>query len=333
MTEKALRQGYQTCPSLGYKAVGEGQPFVIDPETYRLVEYMFQAYLDGKDMTAIAREINRWGYKTRRGCPFERRTVERVLQNRFYVGEVTWRGITFQGPHETRESVTAIFDAVQERIKSQHKPARRRDASANAHWLSGLLKCGICGASLGFNRTSNPHKRPDFFNCWRYTKGAHAGSCSVSVRIAEQAVLDSLRRASAGEDLDYEYIPRRDVETVSQETVLREALARTDVKEQRIREAYEGGVDTLDEYKANKARLAAEREEIRSDLARLAASEGATKKAPDKAEVMRRIQDVYALVSDPDVSNEDKGNALRSVLTKIVFDRKEGRFSFFYYVS
>lgn len=333
MTEKALRKGYQTCPSLGYKAVGEGQPFVIDPEAYRLVEYMFRAYLDGKDMTAIAREINRWGYKTRRGCPFERRTVERVLQNRFYVGEVTWRGITFQGPHETRESVTAIFDAVQERIKSQHKSARRRDASANAHWLSGLLKCGICGASLGFNRTSNPHKRPDFFNCWRYTKGAHAGSCSVSVRIAEQAVLDSLRRASAGEDLDYEYIPRRDVETVSQETVLREALARMDVKEKRIREAYEGGVDTLEEYKANKARLAAERAEIRSDLARLAASEGATKKAPDKAEVMRRIQDAYALVSDPDVSNEDKGNALRSVLTKIVFDRKEGRFSFFYYVS
>ena len=197
MTEKALRQGYQTCPSLGYKAVGDGKPFVIDPEAYRLVEYMFQAYLDGKDMTAIAREINRWGCRTRRGRPFERRTVERVLQNRFYIGDVTWRGITFHGPHETRESVTAIFDAVQDRIKSQHKPTRRRDASANVHWLSGLLVCGTCGASLGYNKTSDPRKRPDFFQCWKYSKGVHSGSCSVAVHIAEQAVLDSLQRASA----------------------------------------------------------------------------------------------------------------------------------------
>ena len=333
MTEKALRQGYQTCPSLGYKAVGDGKPFVIDPEAYRLVEYMFQAYLDGKDMTAIAREINRWGCRTRRGRPFERRTVERVLQNRFYIGDVTWRGITFQGPHETRESVTSIFDAVQDRIKSQHKPTRRRDASANVHWLSGLLVCGTCGASLGYNKTSDPRKRPDFFQCWKYSKGVHAGSCSVAVHIAEQAVLDSLQRASAGEDLDYEYIPRRDVETVSQEAVLRDALSRTEIKDRRIREAYEGGVDTLEEYKANKIRLQSEREEICADLARLEETEKATKKAPGKAEVMQRIQDVYALVSSPDVSNEDKGNALRSVLKKIVFDRKAGRFSFFYYAS
>ena len=186
---------------------------------------------------------------------------------------------------------------------------------------------------MGYNKTSDPRKRPDFFQCWKYSKGVHAGSCSVAVRIAEQAVLDSLQRASAGEDLDYEYIPRRDVETVSQEAVLRDALSRTEIKERRIREAYEGGVDTLEEYKANKIRLQAEREEIRADLARLEAAEKATKKAPGKAEVMQRIQDVYALVSSPDVSNEDKGNALRSVLKKIVFDRKAGRFSFFYYAS
>ena len=31
MTEKALRGGYQATPPLGYKAVGEGKPFVIVP--------------------------------------------------------------------------------------------------------------------------------------------------------------------------------------------------------------------------------------------------------------------------------------------------------------
>lgn len=333
MTEKAMRHGYQCCPALGYKAVGKGRPFVIDPDTYPIVEFIFQSYHSGQDMTSIARELNRRGYKTRLGRPFERRAIEGILRNKFYIGEVTFNDITFHGPHETRESVTAIFDAVQERINAQHRPIRRRDASTNAHWLSGLLKCSVCGASLNYNRSSRPGHSGGF-QCWRYGKGFHPGSCYVSTYIAEQAALDSLLRASSGVGLVYEYIPQTDIKVVSEDAVLREALARTDVKERRIREAYEGGVDSLEEYKANKARLAAERDEIRRDLARLeSAAAVATKKAPDKSEVMQKIHDVYTLVSDPDVSNEDKGNALRSVLKKIVFDRKTGSFSFFYYVS
>lgn len=30
MTEKALREGYQSTPCLGYRAVGEGKPFIVD---------------------------------------------------------------------------------------------------------------------------------------------------------------------------------------------------------------------------------------------------------------------------------------------------------------
>ena len=40
MTEKALRNGYQTAPCLGYAAVGEGKPFVIVEPEYRIVVLM-----------------------------------------------------------------------------------------------------------------------------------------------------------------------------------------------------------------------------------------------------------------------------------------------------
>ena len=61
MTEKALREGYQTSPSLGYKAAGEGKPFLIDEMTYPIVEYIFRTYHDGRDMTATARAANAMG--------------------------------------------------------------------------------------------------------------------------------------------------------------------------------------------------------------------------------------------------------------------------------
>ena len=47
MTQKALEHGYQTTPCLGYDAAGGGQPFVINEDQYRIVEYIHQSYHDG----------------------------------------------------------------------------------------------------------------------------------------------------------------------------------------------------------------------------------------------------------------------------------------------
>lgn len=334
MTEKALKAGYQATPCLGYQAVGEGKPFVLDPKAVPVIEYIFQAYSQGKDMTYIARNLNRQGHVTRRGRPFERRTIYRILTNPFYSGQVIWNGIQFTGSHELIPAAASAFDAVQERVKEEYRPRQRREASSTAHWLSGLLKCGACGASLGFNRTKDQKKRPDFFQCWRYGKGFHPGSCAVAARIAEQAVLDSLKTAIDTQSIDYEYIPPTDVQMQGEELLIQEALTRLEVKERRIREAYESEVDTLEEYKSNKKRLQAERKNLLADLDRLQKEQpGAPDQDACKKKLLAEIATVYDYVSDPSVSNEDKGNALRRVLKKIVFDRKSGVFTFFYYVS
>lgn len=334
MTEKALRAGYQTTPSLGYAAIGEGKPFVIDEKFYAAAEFIFQTYHSGRDMTATARAANQRGYRTRRGNFFDRRAVYRILTNRFYIGEVVWNGIAFQGTHETRSSITSIFEDVQKRISSEYHPQNRREASANAHWLSGLLKCSTCGGSLGFNRSNDQKKRPDFFQCWKYAKGVHPGSCCVSARIAETAVIDSLQKAISANEIEYEYIRKANDSIKGEEIIIQDALARLQIKERRIKEAYENEIDTLEEYRQNKLRLKAERETLLADAQRIQQKVSQEAESmPDKAQVMRKVSRVCDLISDPAVDNETKGNALRSVVKKIVFDRKLGRFSFYYYIS
>lgn len=334
MTEKALRSGYQAAPSLGYAAIGQGKPFIIDEKFYAAAEFIFRTYHNGLDMTATARAANKQGYRTRRGNTFDRRAVYRILTNRFYIGEVVWNGITFQGSHETRSSITSIFEDVQKRISSEYHPQHRREASANAHWLSGLLKCSTCGSSLGFNRSNDQKKQPDFFQCWKYSKGMHPGSCCVAVRIAERAVIDSLKKAISTNEIEYKYVRKIDNAIKEEEFAIQDALTRLQVKERRIKEAYENEIDTLEEYRQNKLRLKAEKETLLADAGRirLQASREA-ESVPDKAQVMQRISNVYELISDPNVDNETKGNALRSVIKKIIFDRKLGRFSFYYYIS
>ncbi len=332
MTEKALKEGYQSTPSLGYAAVGEGKPFIINEQEYNIVEFIHQSYHAGHDRTWIARECNRLGYRAKRGALFDIRAIDRILTNRFYIGEVKWNDIVFHGSHEVRSSVTEVFDDNQIRLEHEYRPFKRREVSSCKHWLSGLLKCGICGATLGYNRSSDLKRRGHIFQCWKYLRGQHTGSNSISVIKAEKAVLESLKQIMDSGELEFEYIPREDSGAETAQALLEDALARVNIKEQRIKEAYESGIDTLEEYKTNKERINNERDELIEELDQIKNSNlNNESSGPTKEEMMSRIHTIYDILSDPDVDFDVKGNAIRSILKKIEVDKANNELRFFYY--
>ena len=51
-----------------------------------------------------------------------------------------------------------------------------------------------------------------------------------------------------------------------------------------------------------------------------------------KEELVKRIRTVYDLLQSPDVDMETKGNAIRRVLQKIVYDSQTKSMEFYYYV-
>lgn len=319
MTEKALRKGYQSTPCLGYAAVGGGRPFVISEKEYRIVEYIATSFHNGMDATAIARELNNTGCRTRRGNLFDHRSICRILTNEFYNGIVSWNGISFQGCHETRACVTSIFEENQKRIRQEYRPARRREASSCKHWASGLLRCGYCGANLTYCKGNG--NRNDLFQCWRYSKGHHKGSCSISIKKAEEAILESLYMAIEADQAGYVRMQHLKEQMFHEEYMIKDSLERLDSKEVRIRNAYEYGIDTLEEYQINKLRLQQERNEL-------------LKKSKPQSDISEHavIQTVCSLLTDPDISFEQKGNALRGIIKEIVYDRQNNELRFCYYL-
>lgn len=332
MTKKAELKGYQIVPCLGYAAVGNGKPFVIVEDEYKIVEDIFRMYaLENLDRTAIARRLNAQGKKAKRGNPFEQRTITRILTNPFYNGTVSWNGISFQGSHETRQSVTGLYDICQERLKQEFRPVKRRSISTCRHWLSGLLKCSVCGATMSYN--GGGKSRPDaVFACWKYAKGLHKESCSVTVAKAERIVIRSLEKILETGNFEYDRIPRPASEQdSSQKAAIKVKLERLALKEERIRSAYENGIDSLEEYRTRKEQLLKERTELEAELASLEPADCSP--APSHEELMERVKTVHDLLCSPDVDFETKGTALRSILKFIVFDRKADRFEFHYYIS
>ena len=96
-----------------------------------------------------------------------------------------------------------------------------------------------------------------------------------------------------------------------------------------MKEAYEAGIDTLEEYKGNKLRLAEEREDLRMKLENI--SPAADPDDPGLDEVLSRIKNIYDLISSPDVDDETKGKAIRRIVKKIVLDKEKGEFKVVYY--
>lgn len=332
MTKKAELKGYQIVPCLGYAAVGNGKPFVIVEDEYKIVEDIFRMYaLENLDRTAIARRLNAQGKKAKRGNPFEQRTITRILTNPFYNGTVSWNGISFQGSHETRQSVTDLYDICQERLKQEFRPVKRRSISTCRHWLSGILKCSVCGATMSYN--GGGKSRPDaVFACWKYAKGLHKESCSVTVAKAERIVIRSLEKILETGNFEYDRIPRPASEQdSSQKAAIEVKLERLALKEERIRSAYENGIDSLEEYRTRKKQLVKERAELEAELASLEPADCSP--APSLEELLERVKTVHDLLCSPDVDFETKGTALRSILKFIVFDRKADRFEFHYYIS
>lgn len=326
MKEKALKHGYQTSPCLGYEAVGRGKPFVINEAEFAIVSFIMNLYdNENLDETAIARRCNELGYRTKRGNLFERRSVDRILENPFYCGTVVWNGVEFEGSHETRLSK----ERYQKRMKliaSRKRPIKARNVSACKHWLSGLLKCSVCGATLSY--TGN--NACPYFQCWKYAKGFHKTSVALSVKKAEEAVITYFDQLLAGEDFAYVYKGRPTDNTQQIEQLQRE-LSRLSTKEARIREAYESGIDSLDEYKANKERLASARLELNASLQNLLQDEESRK--PDKSDVLREIQSINDVLKNPDVDYEEKGTLVRSVVDQIIYDKETGKMSFYIIVS
>lgn len=327
MKEKATKKGYQMSPPFGYRAVGNGDPYKIDPDEMKVVDFICDEfdYLNS-DATKITRKLNDMGVRTRRGNPFESRSVERILKNPFYYGLVAWNGITFMGTHEVHYSKER-FEARMKKIQTTYKPLKRRDVSSCKHWLSGILKCGYCGASLAYN---GANRHSPGFQCYKYSKGIHTESCSISEKKVIAALEEYFEKLLSGMDFEYSYRAPETGEKISKRKSLEAELDRIATREERIRLAFENEVDTLEEYKRNKERLQKDREDILMQLENLNKNNEDTK---TKSDVLKNVQTVYDVIKNDAIDYGTKGIFMRSLVEDIVYDKKNSKLIFHLYIS
>lgn len=114
--EESRTMGFN--PPFGY-ALDHGLLFTI-PDELEIVSRMFDSYVEGSSMDAIAYSLNSTGMLTRRGNPWNVYNVRTILHNPVYAGYLRWDGLFVR--HFASPAVTPdIFNSVQERIASRSR--------------------------------------------------------------------------------------------------------------------------------------------------------------------------------------------------------------------
>lgn len=339
MTERASRGGYNSDPPLGY-AMQNGIPVIV-PEQAAIVEKIFSWYVNDKmSFFDIAKRLNALGYKTKRGGKFQNRTVAYIIRNEFYNGKIVWNKlerstrkfkdksewIITDGEHKTFIS-DELFRAAQERDQATIRPGRKsRPASTYKHWLSGILVCSACGGRLvrcGQSKSGNT-----YFQCTAYNHASCNESHLTNENALKPAILKALQDVLDSGTVEY-VVHSTNQEEKSESELIQNKLNRIGMKEERIKEAYRDGIDTLEEYKANKEILQREREELTAML------EQYSKEPADENEsiLLNKIRSAYDIIKSDNSTDRQKHDALTSVVEKIVYDKKGGVLLMFFYIN
>ena len=179
MTENALKGKFTGgAIPFGY-IINADHRFEIDPLTAPFVAETFQRYNDGQTMREIRDWLNEKGVKNQRGGLMTFNTIQHMLNNRRYIGELKYRDALI--PDAIPSIVSAeLFNDVQEKmLKNKKAPARRK--AEDDYLLTTKLYCGYCGALMfgesGTSRTGEVHR---YYKC--ATAKKHKGCKKKTVR-------------------------------------------------------------------------------------------------------------------------------------------------------
>lgn len=333
MAEKVSRSEIVTIPAYGYDVQGKTYVPNAQADTVRRI---FADYLGGKGVTTITRELTEAGVRTRRGSLPSNRWVRYMLRNPVYTGKIRWSRdgkIDYvHGGEVDNDSAVLIdggfepiidadtFEAVQKKLERRAAalPYTRHDQEVD--WmLKGLVRCSNCGSTLTYSALSCPSMQ-----CYKYAHGSCSVSHSLSIRKANRLVIAGLENSVAAGV--FPLAPRMIKKPSGPD--YDHLIAVEELKLRRVLDAYEAGVDTLEEYARKKSKLTAGIGELKAK--QTAARSEAEAAAVTPADMRRRVIAVLDLLRDPATEESAKSAALRSVLSHIVYDKPHSQLQLFF---
>lgn len=243
---------------------------------------IFNEYANGKGYKAITNQLNKLGYKTKKGNNFSVVSIRNILTNPVYIGKIRYNvrqnwsekrrrnintnPIITDGVHEAIID-EKLWDKVQAILESKKgKPSRIYDGE---YPLTGILRCPKCGAGMVISRTTNKladgtKKRIAYYCCgaWK-NKGTNVcNSNTIRVDKANEYVFTKISELLSNEKMVETIVNNINKERHKKINPAKKELERIDKvlekidrKKTKLFEAYEEELISKEEFKERKDEL------------------------------------------------------------------------------
>ena len=332
MTERAQRGLPNVAPPFGYRM--QNGEYAIKEDEAEIVRMIFETFCAEPNLKKIAATLNSMGVKNQYDHPLDNRAIEYILNNPCYIGYLRWNpngksasARIFNNPDDILKRSThqpIISDELFEKTKSilemrkmTMRKYERENFQKNVYMLKGLVKCHSCGSTLVYSQKG--------LQCHQYSRGTCDTSHYISMNNINKMVIDEMKSAiqSMNFNISVESQPAPTAPQIDYDKI----ISAERLKLERAKQAYQEGVDSLSEYKAAKAKIESRIADLKKEQQN-AAVESADL---DLSAFSSTVSSVLEIIESPDVSEELKHQALKSIIRKIVFYRPENKIDVFFY--
>lgn len=320
MIEKVSRGEPVYAPAFGYDIRDKKYYPNEDADTVRDV---FASYLRGEGMRAIAKKLGDKGVRTRFGNYPDNRFVEYMLNNPVYIGKIRWsadgKGASARNYHSPNTIITDghhdpiisldIWNQTQDLLRRnaiRYSKHAKKEQAPSLYMLRGVFRCSSCGATLVRVNTKAPS-----LQCHNYARARCTRSHSITISRAEASLVDAMEYAINTLNIQ---IASPDADRVSTYTdEIKKEINSEKRRLQRAKEAYQSGVDTLEEYADYKRKCTDRIHALETKL-----SETSGQSTISREEYALKIRDVLNLIKS-DASEDVKNQALLSIVEKAIY--------------
>lgn len=240
-------------PGLGYR-IKDKRLILVEDEAVQVRE-IFGLYLQLGSLLAVVEELNRRGWVTRTGKPWNKTNLRTLLTRVVLVGKVPYKDEIHDGVHDAIVD-QETWDAVQSQLRTNGRTGGSRVRNKWGALLKGLVRCGACGAGMTHHYTAKGVRCYRYYVCDRMLKEGAAACLGSRVTASDMETFVVGKIRAIGED------PKLVAETVA--AAKREAERRRPELEAEARR-----------LEVERQRIAQERENLLAAIAKGGAAGGA----------------------------------------------------------
>jgi len=316
---------------------------VVNEEKLEIYRYMLDSLVEkGKTPKEISVELNKKGIPSPKHKFWNSLTVYRILKDETHLGKIIsnkTKGDGHKKPNSEKFVVLpkdkwVVVEGNHEKLKSEDeheqillsfskikKTPRRKPNSYNITPLTGIVKCGLCGHSMGFY--SSAERKETLKPCWYVNpygvKCVNKGMVTENIyKYIYNDIIrykDELINKIKNSNFDNE---KEDFE--SEINSWKEMIDKKQKSLTRIQDAYENGAYSLNQYKERKEKVEKEIISIYEEI-KILNIKIRKCNVNNISEKLAKVDKFIKEISNSELSNLEKNELYKTIIDKIEWIR------------